>query len=57
VIRAALLAAGLGWSAWLGARIVLGSAASMANRTLALLLYAAALALPVATWYVVLWRW
>jgi hypothetical protein len=56
-LRAALLAAGVLWSAWLGARLVLRSDATFISRALALSLYAAALALPAATWYVVLWRW
>jgi hypothetical protein len=34
-----------------------GSDATIAARALALLLYAAALALPAVTWYFILWRW
>ena len=55
--RGALLAGTVGWSAMLGARIVLESPATMARRAAAMGLYAAALALPAATWYLVLWRW
>ena len=56
-LRAAVLAAGVLWSAWLGARIVSRSDATIAARALALLLYAATLALPAVTWYFILWRW
>ena len=52
-----MLAAGVLWSAWLGARIVSGSNATIVARALALLLYAAALVLPAVTWYFILWRW
>jgi hypothetical protein len=55
-MRAGLLAAGLGWSGWLGARIVLASDASHVSRALALSLYAVPLALTGGTWYLVLWR-
>lgn len=57
LLRAALLAGGAGWSAWLGGRIVLGSPAPAARRAFALLLYATVVTIPVATWYFVLWRW
>jgi hypothetical protein len=33
------------------------SDATIAARALALLLYAATLALPAVTWYFILWRW
>ena len=56
-VRGALLVAGAAWSAYLGGRIVIGGGASLARRAGALLLFALALALPVAAWYAVLWRW
>jgi len=55
--RALLIAAGVTWSAWLGARIVMSSDAARWARSVALLLYATALALPAATWYLIFWRW
>jgi len=56
-VRAALLALGIGWSAWLGARIVLGADASLAARSFALALYAIPLALTALAWYLAFWRW
>ena len=57
IARGTLLMAAVGWSATLGARIVHQSAATAARRVAATGLYAVALAVPAATWYVVLWRW
>jgi hypothetical protein len=53
--RALLIAAGVTWSAWLGARIVMSSDAARWARSVALLLYATALALPAGTWYLIFW--
>src|SRR4029079_1892445 len=47
--RALLIAAGVTWSAWLGARIVMSSDAARWARSVALLLYATALVLRDAT--------
>ena len=55
-LRAALLGAGLAWSAWLGARIVLGSGATRTARALALACYTLPLVLVGASWYLVFWR-
>ena len=55
--RAALLAIGIGWSAWLGGRIVLGGGARVTARSLALALYAIPLAVTAFAWYLVFWRW
>ena len=56
-LRAALLVAGLAWSGWLGARIVLGSDAARTPRALALACYALPLVFVGASWYLVFWRW
>lgn len=57
MVRALLLAAGVGWSAWLGARIVWRANAGAAARSLASALYAIPLALVASSWYLVFWRW
>ena len=57
VARLTLLAGGLGWSAWLGARIVLASKVGGAARAGALALYAVPLVLVAGNWYLVFWRW
>jgi hypothetical protein len=56
-LRAALLAGGIAWSAWLGARIVLAADAPRIARAFAFALYAVPLALAAIAWYLVLWRW
>ena len=56
-LRASLLALGVGWSAWLGARLVLGGRARLPARTLALASYAVPLVIDAGAWYLVLWRW
>jgi hypothetical protein len=55
--RALLIAAGVTWSAWLGARIVMSSDAARWARSVALLLYATALVIPAAAWHLIFWRW
>jgi polyferredoxin len=56
-VRAALLAVGIGASAWLGGRMVLATDTSLARRSLALGLYAIPLALSGLAWYLVFWGW
>ncbi len=55
--RAALLALGLAWSGWLGARVVLASPAPRSNRIAALVLHAAPLALVSYSWYLAFYVW
>jgi hypothetical protein len=52
-----LLAGGLAWSGWLGARILRRGEARRVRRAAALLLYALPLALTGGAWWLVFWRW
>ncbi|OGA60835.1 MAG: hypothetical protein A3G81_23960 [Betaproteobacteria bacterium RIFCSPLOWO2_12_FULL_65_14] len=55
--RAALLVLGLGWSGWLGARLVFASPAPRLLRLAALVLYALPLTLIGYSWYLVFFVW
>ncbi|MBI3044962.1 MAG: 4Fe-4S binding protein [Betaproteobacteria bacterium] len=55
--RAALLLLGLGWSGWLGARVVLASPAARLRRLAALAVYALPLALLGSVWYLAFYVW
>lgn len=57
LLRAALLAGGVAWSGWLGARIVLRTRAPAGARLLALACYAVPLSLVTLAWYLVFWHW
>ena len=56
-MRAALLVLGLGWSGWLGARVVFASPAPPARRVAALVLYALPLGLIEYSWYLAFYAW
>lgn len=56
-LRAAIVAGATLWSAWLGARIVAGSAAAWQRRAAALGLYLVPLAIGCANWYLVFAVW
>jgi polyferredoxin len=55
--RAALLALGLGWSGWLGARVIFASPASRWRRLAALAVHALPLSLMGYSWYLVFYVW
>lgn len=56
-LRAALLALGVLWPAWLGMRIIFGSEAALHRRILALLTFALPLAVVGGNWYLVFYAW
>jgi hypothetical protein len=56
-IRAALLVAGVAWSAWLAVCVVADADVHPSARVLALVLYMIPLALVAGAWHLVFWRW
>ena len=55
--RAALLVLGLGWSGWLGARVIFASAAMRWRRLAAFTAYAVPLSLVGYSWYLAFYVW
>lgn len=55
--RAGLLVGGVGWSAWLGLRLLFGRATSALRAVLAIPFYAVPLASVGAVWYLVFFSW